>query len=51
MAIEQAIDEVQVAGTAASGTDRQRVRQMRFRTGRKAEMPLRPALKAMGVKT
>ena len=36
VAIEQAVDEVQVAGPAAAGADRELARQMRFGTGRES---------------
>jgi len=35
LTIEQAIDEVQIAGSAAAGTDGEVSRQVRFGTGRK----------------
>ncbi len=35
MAIEQAVDEMQIAGTAASGADRELAGQMRLGAGRK----------------
>jgi len=42
MAIEQAIDEVQIAGPAAAGTNGELTRQMRLGTGREGRDLLVP---------
>ena len=42
MAVEQLVDEVQVAGAAASGADGEHARQMRLGTGREGRDLLVP---------
>jgi hypothetical protein len=44
VAIEQAVDEMQVAGSAAAGTDRELAGQMRFGAGREGGYLLVPRL-------